>query len=326
MRPSLWRSRAHRSIDSDGGAFFWVFCREEGCCAENAVAWRGGFFQHEQMRISVFGLGIIGSIWARLWRAEGHEVRSWNRTPKPQEPTFCADAREAARGTELVAICVSDGAAVMSVLESISEVLRPGVVVGQHSTLSVADTLRARDFVAAHGGIFLDMPFTGSKLAAEARQVVFYAAGDARAVDVWTPVYRCLGRKIFFLGEPPRATVLKLAMNLMIAGVYQSLAEGFELALRHGLDAELFWAALDMNVAKSGVADLKRPKMMSGDYSPHFSVKHMHKDLRQALEAARDKQLILKQTQELERTYSKAEDIGLGDLDFSALLQILRSG
>lgn len=295
-----------------------------GFFAENAVASRWGFFQHGGMRISVFGLGIIGSIWARLWRADGHEVRSWNRTPKEQEPTFCAGAREAARGAELVAICVSDGAAVMSVLEGIAEELRPGVVVGQHSTLSVADTLRARDFVAGRGAVFLDMPFTGSKVAAEARQVVFYASGDGRVFDHFSAVYRCLARRVFFLGEPPRATVLKLAMNLMIAGVYQSLVEGFELASRYGLEGEKFWEALDLNVAKSGVADLKRAKMMSGDFSPHFSVKHMHKDLRQALEAAREKNLVLRQTEVLERSYASAEEMGWGDCDFSALLRVVQ--
>ena len=296
------------------------FVGESGCL-------KTGFFPAcGRMRIGLFGLGTIGSIWARLWRADGFEVRSWNRTPRCAEPTFCAEVREVSRASDLVAICVSDGAAVLSVLERIAEDLRPGVIVAQHSTLSVADTLRVREFVMGHGAVFLDMPFSGSKLAAEDRKVVFYAAGDARVVDYVTPVYRHLARKVLYVGEPPLATALKLSMNVMIAGVYQSLVEGLELALCSGVAEESFWEALDLNVAKSGVSELKREKIRKGDYSPHFSLANMWKDLRQALEAAREKGLQLQQTEQLERTYRVAMERGLGDYDFSVVLELLRSG
>ncbi len=276
------------------------------------------------MKIALYGLGIIGSIWARHWRADGHEVHSWNRTPKPEEPTFCPDPQQPARGADHIVICVADGAAVHQILDKILPAIAPDTLIAQHSTISIADTEAIRRRVEQHGAHFLDMPFTGSKLAAEARQVVFYAAGDSRRIELIRPLYRSLARSIIFLGDPPRATALKLAMNLMIANTYQALAEGYELATRCGVDSDTFFAALDLNVAKSGVADLKKPKLLTGDYSPHFSVKHMHKDLRQALEAAAAHGLELPQTVRLCDTYARASALGHAEHDFAALIETLR--
>lgn len=276
------------------------------------------------MKIAFYGLGIIGSIWVRHWRADGHEVHSWNRTPKPDEPTYSPDPVAPARGADHIAICVADAAAVHAVLDHVLPVVAPDTIIAQHSTISVRATEDVRRRIEDCGAVFLDMPFTGSKLAAEARQVVFYAAGDARRVELIQPLYRSLARKIFYLGDAPRATALKLAMNLMIANTYQALAEGFELASRLGVDSDTFFAALDLNVAKSGVADLKKPKLLTRDYEPHFSVKHMHKDLRQALEAAAQLGLVLPQTERLCETYARAAAMGYAEDDFAALVETLR--
>ena len=78
-------------------------------------------------------------------------------------------------------------------------------------------------------------------------------------------------------------------------------------------------------LAKSGRADLKKPKYLSGDFSPQFSIKHMHKDLRLALAHAASLGLRLDETTAVERAYATAEERGLGELDFAALLQVVRA-
>ncbi len=274
------------------------------------------------MKISLFGLGLIGTSWASHWRADGHDLRAWNRTPKPQVAGYTADAKGAARGAELVAIVVADPLAVHSVLTQIEDELGPGVTVVQHSTIGTTDTLAFSRRVTARNATFIDMPFTGSKIAAEKRDVVYYVGTDGEHdLDRVADVYRPISRDIIRIGAVGAATSLKLAMNLIIANTYQALAEGLTLSEQAGITREIFFRALDQNVGKSGVSELKKTKIFNGDYSPHFAVKHMHKDLRLALRLAMDLGMVLPQTQSLEETYSLAQEMGFGDEDFSALLK-----
>jgi len=274
------------------------------------------------MRIALFGLGLIGSVWARHWRADGHALTTWNRTPQPDAPGFTADAAQAVQDAEVVAIVVSDGAAVSAVLDRILPHLAPGAVVCQHSTIGRDETLASSLRVAAAGGRFLDMPFTGSKGAAEDRTVVWYVGGAAADLARVEAAYAPLARRLLPVGEIGQATALKLAMNLNIAGVFQALCEALATARAAGVPREAFWAALDLNVGRSGLVDLKRPKLDAGDWSPHFALKHLRKDLGLALALAGDLGLDLAQTVTAEARCRQAEARGLGDCDFAALAEL----
>src|SRR5690606_32903138 len=111
--------------------------------------------------VSLLGLGIIGAEWAKNLAADGVPLRTWNRTPKPDAPGFTADAADAARGTDLVIILVSDPAAVTAVLDQIVPALKPGQLVAQASTVSAAWNLTFAARVKETGADFLEIPFTG---------------------------------------------------------------------------------------------------------------------------------------------------------------------
>ncbi len=271
------------------------------------------------MNIALYGLGIIGSVWSRNLAADGHTVRAWNRTPKPDHPCYCGDAREAARGAQLVAIAVADGPAVMQVLDAVLPVLAAGTVVANHATIGVDEVRAVQARVQAAGCRFLDMPFTGSKPAAEQRQTVFFVGDDANVLPSVEGAYRGLSKAILPLGAVGQAMAIKLAFNLMIATTFQSLAEGLRLARAAGLADADFFRCLDLNVAKSGLVDLKKPKLIAADWSPQFSVKHLNKDLRHALRLAASHGLSLPQTAQLQQAYAAAEAKGLGEADFSVM-------
>lgn len=273
------------------------------------------------MRIALYGLGIIGATWARNLQADGHQVQAWNRSPKPDHPCFVADPVAAARGAELVMIVVADGPAVMQVLDVILPHLAPGCVVANHATIGVDEVQAVQARVQGAGCCFLDMPFTGSKLAAEQRQTVFFVGDDAAVLPRVEAAFRGLTKAILPIGSVGSAMTIKLVLNLMIATTYQSLAEAFRLATAAGIDAATFFRCLDLNIAKSGLADLKKPKLLARDWSPQFSLKHMHKDLRHALALAARLGVIVPQTRELERDYAAHAARGLGDADFSVLYE-----
>lgn len=278
------------------------------------------------MRIAVLGLGIIGSVWARHLASDGHQVRTWNRTAKPDAPGFAPDIATAVQDAELVLVVVADPPAVASVLAAAAPALRTNAIVAQHSTIGVDDTKTAARTVRAAGARYLDMPFTGSKPAAEARQNVFFVGDDVGALAEVEAIYRKLSKAILPMGGIGQASAVKLAFNLLIAGINQTMCESFELARRAGIDPQVYFNALDLNVAKSGLADLKKPKYLSGDWSPQFSIKHMHKDLRLALALGRAHGLGLATTTAVTQAYATAEASGRSDQDFAALLEIVRQG
>jgi 3-hydroxyisobutyrate dehydrogenase-like beta-hydroxyacid dehydrogenase len=272
------------------------------------------------MKIGVFGLGIIGGTWAGNLHADGDEVRGWNRTPKTL-PFYTARAEDAARGAELIIIVVTDPPAVQSVLDMVLPVLQPGQIVMQSSTVSPLATREFARQVGATGALFLEAPFTGSKPAAEQRQTVFYIGGDPALLERARPVLSRLGRTVLHVGPIGSASALKLAMNLNIALVAQALCESRALARSAGLPDDIFFSALKINASHSGVADLKEPKLRTGEFSPQFSLKHMAKDLRLALETGQA--VPLPQTQELVKLYGEGLRRGWGDEDFVGLVRLL---
>ncbi len=271
-------------------------------------------------RVTVLGLGIIGSAWAKNLHDDGLSVRAWNRTPKSVE-YFEDDLGSAVRDAEMIIIVVADPPAVSSILDVIVPKLKPGQLVAQSSTISADWTLRFAQRVQETGALFLEAPFTGSKLAAEARKTVYYLGGDESVVEKARPVLKRLASSILHVGPLGSASSLKLAMNLNIALVCEALSESLSFARSAGIPDEKFFDALHLNVARSGFSDLKEPKFRAGDYSPQFSLKHMDKDMRLVLESTGSLDLPCVKT--LKGLYEKAMNRKLGDDDFIGVIRLL---
>lgn len=123
------------------------------------------------------------------------------------------------------------------------------------------------------------------------------------------------------IGDHRQAAALKLAMNLNLAVQTQGLIEARAVAAAHGIGDDVFYGALARNVGYSGLVKLKEPKLRAGDFSPQFSVKHLHKDMRLASAAARCAELpALDAVREQLKT---AEARGYGEEDFIALAKVL---
>lgn len=274
------------------------------------------------MKITVLGLGIIGEAWAKNLQADGLTPAVWNRTPK-SFPGFCSSAAEAADGADFIIIVVADPPAVEQVLRQIKPVLRSGQVVIQSSTISSQWTLQFSREVESTGARYLEAPFTGSKPAAEQRQTVFYLGGEPDLVERVRPVLSRLSKTILHIGPIGTASSLKLAMNMNIALIAEALSESLVFARQAGISDDTYFEALKANVSRSGVSDLKEPKLRKNDYSPQFSLKHMNKDLRLALESVGALELPLLRS--VKKIYDAGIDAGWGDDDFSGLIRLLRN-
>jgi 3-hydroxyisobutyrate dehydrogenase-like beta-hydroxyacid dehydrogenase len=270
----------------------------------------------------MLGMGIIGSAWAANLIADGHSVRCWNRTSK-HVPNFHASIEQAVEGAEVIFIVVADPAAVQSVLDQIKPSLSPGVVVVQSSTISAAWTRTFAEQVQHCGALYLEAPFTGSKPAAEKRQTVYYLGGEPEVIEKVRPILEPISSAILHIGPIGSASTLKLAMNLNIAGVAQSLCESLTLCRAAGISDDVYFNALGRNLSHSGIADLKEPKLRQHDYAPQFSLKHMAKDLRLALETAADFSVDLDNTKNLKDIYQQGITAGWSEDDFIGLIRLL---
>ena len=272
------------------------------------------------MKITLVGYGIIGRAWSKRYAAAGHELRVWNRTPR-RVPGFVKDLSRAIANAEVVHIIIADPPAIESVLPVILANLAPGALVIQSSTISPAASDRFQASILGIGADYAEAPFTGSKIAAEKGENVFFLGGDRRAKARAKAALRPLGKQFFDLGDNRRACAIKLAMNLQIASISQALTEALNFSRTAGIADELFFKVLEKNVAHSGVSDLKRPKLLTGDFSPQFSVKHLHKDLRLALASAPAASLPL--TKHTAEIFTAGIRHGLGEEDFCSLIKLL---
>jgi 3-hydroxyisobutyrate dehydrogenase-like beta-hydroxyacid dehydrogenase len=274
------------------------------------------------MNISVLGMGIIGSAWAKNLIVDGHTVRCWNRTPK-NFSNFHASIQEAVDRAAVIFIIVYDPPAVQSVLKQIQPKLGPGQLVIQSSTISAEWTRLFAGEVQKTGAWFLEAPFTGSKIAAEQRQTVYYLGGDLETVEKARPILEPISSTILHIGPLGSASTLKLAMNLNIAGIAQTLCESLALCRKAGIPDDIYFKALMPNAARSGVSDLKGPKLRQHDYSAQFSLKNMAKDLGLALETAAELSLPLEQTGHLKNIYDQGIAAGWSNDDFIGLMRLL---
>jgi 3-hydroxyisobutyrate dehydrogenase len=271
--------------------------------------------------IGILGLGIIGGIWARHYAAAGVLAGAWNRTPQTAAPAWRAQPEEVAAACDVLQIVLADPAAVRSTLGRLRPALGPEKVIVQSSTIDPDSSEEFRSLVESVGARYLEAPFTGSKPAAERREVVFYLGGDAALQAELEPLLSLVSSARLPIGDHRQAAALKLAMNLNLAIQMQGLLEARTLAAAAGIGDEIFYGALARNVGYSGLVKLKEPKLRAGDYSPQFSIKHLHKDLRLASATAGCAELpALDVVREQLKT---AEARGLGGEDFCALVKVL---
>lgn len=275
----------------------------------------------ETKSVAVIGLGLIGSIWAGHYASEGILAASWNRTPKPELDLKQAELAECAKAAQFLHLCLYDAGSVREVLERLLPSLTPGHVVIQSSTIDARSAGEFAELVTASGAQYLEAPFTGSKPAAEERKTVFFLGGSADLVAAAEPILSCVSARRFHLGSPEQAATIKLAMNLQIASISQALCESLTMARGAGVDDEVFFEVMRANVAWSGLAELKEPKLRASDYSPQFSIKNLYKDMRLAKETASPKSL--PQLERIIECLAAADAAGYGEDDFISLMRVL---
>ncbi len=272
----------------------------------------------KKQSIGVIGLGIIGSRVAANLRRAGYEVWVWNRSPKA-EPNFLSSAAEVAETADVLLTFVADGPALIEVMRSLEGVLAARHVVVNHATVGPDEIAEAAALVGKNSATLLDAPFTGSLAAAEANELVYYVGGSPDVLARVRPVLEVSSKAILEVGEIGQASLVKIATNLVSATIVEALAEAMALMEKNGVPLEKFAQAIELNAARSGVSAAKVPVMLEGKFDPHFSLKHMFKDVQLVLAAADRAGLQMPAANAAAGALMSGIEHGWADLDFSAI-------
>jgi len=277
-------------------------------------------------RVAVVGLGAMGSRLARRLVDAGHDVVVWNRTPERAAPLVDAGAQRAetpgaaARDVEAVITMVADASALRAVVEGrdgVAATIAAPTTLIDMSTVGPAAVRDVRAAVPEEVGM-LDAPVLGSLKEVEAGSLTIFVGGPSSLVERWLPLLSILGRPIH-VGPLGSGAAAKLVANSTLVGVIGVLGEALALADGLGLSRETAFEILAVSPL-AAQADRRRQAVESGEYPRRFGLSLARKDGDLVTEAARDAGIRLRLAEAARGWLAEAEQAGLGDQDYSAVL------
>ncbi len=286
-------------------------------------------------RVGFIGLGTMGAPMATNVAKAGFPLTVWNRTASKVEPFVRAGAKSGkspahvAAEVDVVITMVSQPKDVEAVVlgpDGVLEGVKPGTVLVDMSTVSPATSRKLAGAVTTKRVEFLDAPVVGSKGPAIDGALVILVGGLPGTLERVRPVLSAMGKTIIHAGGVGSGAALKLATNLMLAHVAAGFAEGLLLVQKAGLDPKKYLDVLEASTFRSPWYQTKGVGMIKRDFSTHFALKHMHKDLRLMRELAGEIGLTLPITDAIQQLFAASEAAGKADLDYSAILAHVEVG
>lgn len=284
--------------------------------------------------IALIGLGTMGSGIAANLLKGGYELHVYNRTKEKADPLLARGAiwaespAAAAAKAGMVISVVGDDAASRTVWmgpEGAIEGARPGTYVIECSTLSLAWVRELHAAAQARGLKFADAPMAGSKPAAAGGTILLYVGAEPEVFKAIQPVLQSFSRGQVLFGLPSSGAAYKLINNMMAAAQVAALGEGMALAEKAGLNMETVLNAVNDGVLASMVVKMKAPNIIDRKHDDAlFALRWMHKDMTYALRIGDELGVPLPVSAEVREMFRMALQKGLGDLDWSAIGEIVR--
>lgn len=282
--------------------------------------------------VGFLGLGLMGSRMAQNLKRKGFEVTVWNRTKAraeelaPHGITVVDTPAEVARRVDVFCTCVADVPSLRAVALGADGLLsgaRAGQLFIDFSTVSVALMQELGTTFGARGVDVIDAPVTGSKNGAEKGTLVIMAGGTDAAMARAQPLFQAVGEKVVHCGPLGAGTQVKLAGNGLIAAMLEAFSEGLLLTSKAGVDPRTFVEVVQASGFRSPYFDFKGKALLERDFSTHFSIDLMHKDLSLLLENAATHRVPTPIAASVRETYALARAAGKGAQDIGAVVTVL---
>jgi 3-hydroxyisobutyrate dehydrogenase-like beta-hydroxyacid dehydrogenase len=213
---------------------------------------------------------------------------------------------------------------VNAVLHQAADSLRAGQILLDTTTCHPASSIAIARELALRHLHYLDATVSGNSEQLRRGETLWMVGGPRAAFDQSADLFGILARKAVHTGPSGTGAQLKLVSNLVLGLNRVALAEGLAFAQVLGLDLRQTLEVLRDSMAYSRIMDAKGEKMIHADFQPQARLSQHLKDVRLMLEVAAQKGLPLPLTETHRRLLEQAESAGLGELDNSAIIEVLR--
>jgi len=287
-------------------------------------------------KVAWLGLGVMGYPMAGHLKVRGgHDVTVYNRSRAKAETWakqfgghIAATPAEAAQGCDAVFACVGNDDDVRSITTGPNgafETLRDQAIFIDHTTTSAHVARELAEAARKCGAFFLDCPVSGGQAGAEGGILTVMAGGDEGAFARAEPLISTFARSIRRMGASGSGQLAKMANQIAVAGVVQSLSEAIHFAECAGLDIEALIATISKGAAQSWQMENRWKTMHAREFDFGFAVDWMRKDLGICLDEAASNGADLPATRLIDGFYREVQTLGGNRWDTSSLIARLGS-
>jgi 3-hydroxyisobutyrate dehydrogenase len=285
------------------------------------------------MRIGFAGLGRMGRRMAANCAA-GHDITVWNRRPEPADSFVrefgskrAVNPMDLSANTDIVITMLADDQAARNVYLGEDGILaghRADLVV-EMGTLSPAMVDEIAEAAKAQGKTFVDAPVSGATQAAETASLLIMAGAPDDLADRLGPVFDLMGKRTVWLGRTGAGAAMKLAVNTLIHGLNQTLAEALTLAEGAGIDPATAFDVIENSAAAAPMLKYRRSLYLDeAAQEVSFTIELARKDVRLALQLASATNVDMPQTRATYDVLEAAGESNYDGRDMAAIVNFMR--
>jgi 3-hydroxyisobutyrate dehydrogenase-like beta-hydroxyacid dehydrogenase len=279
----------------------------------------------------LIGLGNMGTAIAERLLDGGYELVVHSRTRSKADALEARGAAvadtvdELAERADVVLTSLPNDEAFEAVAGDILAAARPGTVLADLSTVSSTVSARIASLADAASVRYLRAPVSGNPTVVRAGNLTFIVSGSQETLEAVEPVLRAVGPTIHYVGDGEQARIVKLAINLMIAILAQSISEALVLGEASGVSRAALLEVMGSSAVGAPFVKYKTEPLLRDDYSATFTTALMEKDIDLILDAADEAGVELPLAGEMKTHLRATAEAGYADADFIALFRYLRS-
>jgi 3-hydroxyisobutyrate dehydrogenase-like beta-hydroxyacid dehydrogenase len=281
--------------------------------------------------VGLIGLGHMGTAMAERVLDTGYELVVYNRTPEKARAlaergaAVAETAAELAEQVDVVLTSLANDEALEAVAAQVIASARPGTVLVDTSTVSPAASARVASLAGAASVPYLRAPVSGNPAVVRAGNLSFIVSGETETLARVEAILLAIGPTIHHVGDEEQARVVKLAINLMIAGLAELMSEALVLGEAAGVSRATLLEVMGSSAAGAPFVKYKTEPLLRDDFSATFTTALMEKDIDLVLAVAEEAGVELPLAGELKRILLGAIEAGFADDDFISLFVHLRN-
>ena len=284
--------------------------------------------------VAFIGLGVMGYPMAGYISKAGHNVTVFNRTKSKAEKWIVeykgkmADTpAKAAEGADFIFTCVGNDNDLREVTfgeNGIFKTIKKGSVYIDNTTASATVAREIDKFARENGFGSLDAPVSGGQAGAENGALTVMIGGDQADFDKAKDIIDCYSKKMKLLGVAGNGQLAKMVNQICIAGLVQGLSEAINFGMKAGLNMKDVIEVISKGAAQSWQMDNRYETMIDDKFEFGFAVDWMRKDLKIAMDEAKNNGSLLPITEIVDKYYGEVQELGGNRWDTSSLIKRFR--